>query len=71
MYGYITCKRRGHATSDSIITIRHMGFNIEGLIEVDDDHDDRARPQTVNWDRLDAERIGFLPQRAKNRQESA
>jgi hypothetical protein len=59
------------ATGESPATIRHMGFSLLGPVETDDDLDDMPRPRTVNWDFLDAERIGFLPQRARCRRRSA
>jgi hypothetical protein len=52
------------ATGEALSTIRRRGFSIlepGGL----DDCDDLPQPQVVNWDRLDASRPGFLPQRAR------
>jgi hypothetical protein len=59
------------ATGESVATIRRMGFNLVSPVEVDDDLNNRPRPQTANWDQLDTERTGFLPQRARNRRKSA
>lgn len=54
-------------TGESAATIRRMGFSLVGPMESDDDLDDLPRPQTVNWDQLDTQRPGFLPQRARYR----
>lgn len=53
------------ATGESVSTIRRMGFNIFDPVVADDDCDELPRPQTVNWDRLDAHRPSYLPQRAR------
>ncbi len=57
-----------HATGESLATIRRMGFGIVDPTATQDDFDALPRPRTVNWDRLDAGRPGFLPQRARCRQ---
>ena len=53
------------ATGEAISTIRRMGFNIFDPTGPHDELDELPRPQTVNWDRLDANRPAFLPQRAR------
>ena len=53
------------ATGDALSTIRRMGFSIFDLTGPHDELDALPRPQTVNWDRLDANRSGYLPQRAR------
>jgi hypothetical protein len=59
------------ATGESRATIRHLGFSLLGPVETADDLHELHRPQTVNWDALDTERQGFLPQRARYRRRSA
>lgn len=56
------------ATGESLRTIRRMGFSILNPTENFDDLDAMPRPQTVNWDHVDASRPGYLPQRARCRQ---
>jgi len=53
------------ATGESLSTIRHRGFSVFEPVEPFDEPDALPRPQTVNWDRLDANRPGYLPQRAR------
>jgi hypothetical protein len=50
------------ATGESIATIRRMGFSMLGP---NSGNSELPRPQTVNWDRLDAQRPAYLPQRAR------
>jgi hypothetical protein len=52
------------ATGESLATIRRMGFSI---LDPVGGNDELPRPQTVNWDRLDAQRPAYLPQRARVR----
>ena len=59
------------ATGESRSTIHRMGFSLLDPPENLNDLDALPRPQTVNWDRLDARRPGFLPQRARCRRKSA
>jgi len=58
-----------HATGESLSTIRCMGFSIFDPGKPREEFDALPRPRIVNWDRLDAERPGFLPQRARLRQQ--
>lgn len=53
------------ATGESISTIRRMGFSVFDPAGPHDELDALPRPRTVNWDRLDANRPGYLPQRAR------
>ena len=53
------------ATGETLSTIRRMGFNLFEPSEAHDELDALPRPQTVNWDRLDSHRAGYLPQRAR------
>jgi hypothetical protein len=48
-----------------------MGFGIADPTEVRYDPEPLSRPRIVNWDRLDARRPAYLPQRAKLRRQSA
>ena len=57
-------------TGDSLSTIRRMGFSISEPL-VQDDFDALPQPQTVNWDRLESQRPGYLPQRARLQRNSA
>ena len=57
-------------TGESLATIRRMGFSVAEPLPLDD-YDDLPRPQVVNWDRLDATRPAFLPQRARERRNAA
>ena len=59
-----------HATGDSLSTIRRMSFSIEEPI-VQDDFDALPQLQTVNWDQLESQRPGYLPQRARLHRQSA
>lgn len=49
------------ATGESISTIRHRGFDLDRTAQ----DDALPRPQTIDWDRVDANRLGYLPQRAR------
>ena len=53
------------ATGESLATIRRMGFSLFDPTATCDDLDALPRPQTVNWDRLDSHRPGYLPQRTR------
>lgn len=53
------------ATGEAISTIRRMGFSLFDPTAADNDFDALPTPQTVNWDRLDASRPAYLPQRAR------
>ena len=44
-------------TGESLSTIRGMGFS--PLMPVPYEHD--AKPQTVDWDDVDAQRVGLFP----------
>lgn len=59
------------ATGEALSTIRRMGFDIFDPVAADKDFDELPRPQTVNWDRLDANRPGYLPQRARSHRKLA
>jgi hypothetical protein len=53
------------ATGESLSTVRSMGFNLFDPTATQEDLDALPRPQTVNWDRLDSNRPGYLPQHAR------
>ena len=53
------------ATGEALSTIRGMGFSVFDPAGPRDGHDALPLPQTVNWDRLDADRPAFLPQRTR------
>jgi hypothetical protein len=53
------------ATGEALSTIRSRGFGIFDPAAGDNDFDELPRPRIVNWDLLDANRPGFLPQRAR------
>ena len=53
------------ATGEALSTIRSRGFSIFDPTAGDKDFDELPRPRTVNWDHLDANRPGYLPQRAR------
>ena len=53
------------ATGEALSTIRNRGFSIFDPAAGDKDFDELPRPRLVNWDRLDATRPGYLPQRAR------
>jgi len=53
------------ATGEALSIIRNRGFSIFDPTAGDKDFDEQPRPRTVNWDRLDAGRPGYLPQRAR------
>jgi hypothetical protein len=57
-------------TGESIATIRRMGFSMAEPLPRDD-YDDLPRPQVVDWDRLDAGRPAFLPQRTREKRNAA
>jgi hypothetical protein len=55
------------ATGESLSTICRRGFVplTVGPVEIE------RRPLVVDWDRLDAERPGYLPQRSRPRRTAA
>lgn len=53
------------ATGESLVTISRLGFGIAHPPIVHHDPEPLRRPRIVNWDRLDAERPGYLPQRSR------
>lgn len=53
------------ATGEALSTIQRFGFNLFNPSAGDQDFDELPRPQVVDWDRLDAQRPAFLPQRAR------
>ena len=53
------------ATGEALSTIRNRGFSIFDPATSLDDFDSLPKPRIVNWDRLDASRPAFLPQRAR------
>jgi hypothetical protein len=54
-----------HATGEPLASIRRMGFSVFRPVLTDEDFDAMPRPRTVNWDRLDSHRPGYLPQRSR------
>ena len=56
------------ATGEPLGRIRRMGFSLVDPTISPDDFDALPRPRIVNWDRLDASRPCYLPQRACGRQ---
>lgn len=59
------------ATGEALSTIRRRGFSIFDPTAADTDFDELPRPRTVDWDSLDAQRPGYLPQRARLRRQFA
>ena len=59
------------ATGEALSTIRSRGFSVFDPTAGDKDFDELPRPRIVNWDRLDANRAGYLPQRARLRRQPA
>jgi len=55
------------ATGESLATIRSLGFDIADPDVVCHDPEPNRRPRIVDWDRLDAQRMAYLPQRARCR----
>lgn len=55
-----------HATGESLSTIRRLGFGIADPGMVCHDPEPQ-RPRIVDWDELDAQRCGYLPQRSRGR----
>jgi len=53
------------ATGESLATIRSLGFGIADPDVVCYDPEPSRRPRIVNWDQLDAQRRGYLPQRSR------
>ena len=55
------------ATGESLSTIRSLGFSIANPDDVsfDPEQPRRRRHHVVDWDRLDAQRGGYLPQRTR------
>ena len=53
------------ATGEALSTIRRMGFSIFDPTGPHDELDELPKPRIVNWDRVDANRPGYLPQRAR------
>ncbi len=54
------------ATGESLATISRLGFGIADPDVVHHDPEPPRRPRIVNWDRLDAQRPGYLPQRSRH-----
>ena len=54
------------ATGESLATISRLGFGIADPAIVHHDPEPLRRPRIVNWDRLDAERPGYLHQRSRH-----
>ena len=54
------------ATGESLATISHLGFGLADPDIVRHDPEPLRRPRIVNWDRLDAQRPGYLPQRSRH-----
>ncbi len=59
------------ATGEALSTIRSRGFSIFDPAASLDDLDSLPKPRIVNWDHLDANRAGYLPQRARLRRQPA
>jgi hypothetical protein len=59
------------ATGESRSTIRRLGFGIADPALVCHDPEPLRRPRIVDWDRLDAQRQGFLSQRSRWQRKSA
>jgi len=57
------------ATGEALSTIRNWGFGIFDPAASIEDLESLPRPQTVDWDSLDAQRPSYLLQRS--RQQSA
>jgi len=55
------------ATGESLTTIRSLGFGVADPAVVCHDPEPSSRPRIVDWDRLDAQRTAYLPQRARCR----
>lgn len=55
------------ATGKSAFTISRMGFCPLTQISLETEQ----KPRIVNWDRLDARRTGYLPQRSRQRMAAA
>ncbi len=53
------------ATGEALATIRNRGFSLLDPTASLDDFDALPKPRTVNWDQVDANRPGYLPQRAR------
>ena len=54
------------ATGESLATISRFGFSLAAPEVVHHDPEPLRRPRIVNWDRLDAQRPGYLPQRSRH-----
>ena len=54
------------ATGESLATISRLGFGLADPAVVSYDPEAPRRPRIVNWDRLDAQRPGYLPQRSRH-----
>jgi hypothetical protein len=54
------------ATGESRSTIRAMGFSLFDPTASLDESDERPTPLTVDWDRLDEARTGFVFQRSRS-----
>ncbi len=48
------------ATGESSAEIRRLGFQLEPQLDLDCEPDDRD-PLTIDWDRLDQERVAIYP----------
>jgi hypothetical protein len=59
------------ATGESPATIRRLGFGIADPTIVCHDPESSRRPRIVNWERLDAQRGAYLPQRSRWQRKSA
>ena len=59
------------ATGESVSTIRSLGFSVADPdnVSFDPERPLRRRPRIriINWDRLDAQRGSYLPQRSRCR----
>jgi len=55
------------ATGETLATSSRLGFSLADPDVVCYDPEPACRPRIVNWDRLDAQRGSYLPQRARCR----
>ena len=61
-------------TGETVATIRHLGFSVADPTDVSFDPEQprrRRRPRVMDWDRLDAQREPYLPQRSRCRRQPA
>jgi hypothetical protein len=49
------------ATGESRRTVQHLGFSVADPDSVDHDPEPPRRGRIVDWDELDAQRVGLFP----------